>query len=230
MKSSANLIVRPYTGCQPIDPRGIYQSRELFGFLVWRDIKVRYKQTILGGLWVVFQPLTAMLVFVPFFNTFAGIQTDETPYALFTLSRPVHWTFFANSVSRPSNSLAGNQGLVSKIYFRPVFMPLASIGALVLYLTIGLLLGLGFNPMSGMIRFRRSPKQSGYGCSLPGDQLFYSWQNCLSFGAGSGASRTSSAPEFPTQILGHNWRSASNVYIYARANAMKAVRRPTPNG
>lgn len=128
----------------------------MFGFLVWRDIKICYKQTILGGLWVVFQPLTAMLVSAPFFNRLAGIQTDGPPYALITLSKLVHWTFFANSVSRSSNNLAGNKGLVSKIYFPRVFISLASIGALVLYLTIGLLLGLEFDPMSGMVGFRRS--------------------------------------------------------------------------
>jgi lipopolysaccharide transport system permease protein len=140
MKSSTELILRPHTGWQPIDLREIYQSRELFGFLVWRDIKIRYKQTILGGLWAVFQPLTAMLVFTLFFNRLAGIRTDGPPYPLFAFSGLVLWTFFANSVSISSNSLVGNQGLVSKIYFPRVFIPLASIGALILDLVIGLLL------------------------------------------------------------------------------------------
>jgi lipopolysaccharide transport system permease protein len=140
MKSSAEVILRPHTGWQPIDLREIYKSRELFGFLVWRDIKIRYKQTILGGLWAVFQPLTAMLVFTLFFNRLAGIHTDGPPYPLFAFSGLVLWTFFANSVSMSSNSLVGNQGLVSKIYFPRIFIPLASIGALVLDLVIGLLL------------------------------------------------------------------------------------------
>jgi lipopolysaccharide transport system permease protein len=140
MKSPGELILRPHTGWQPIDLREIYESRELFGFLVWRDIKIRYKQTILGGLWAVFQPLTAMLVFTLFFNRLAGIQTDGVPYPLFAFSGLVLWTFFANSVSLSSNSLVGNQGLISKIYFPRVFIPLASIGALVLDLIIGILL------------------------------------------------------------------------------------------
>src|ERR1700688_1683311 len=140
MKSSAELILRPHTGWQPIDLREIYQSRELFGFLVWRDIKIRYKQTILGGLWAVFQPLTAMLVFTLFFNRLAGIQTDGPPYPLFAFSGLVLWTFFANSASMSSNSLVGNQGLVCKIYFPRIFIPLASIGALVLDVVIGILL------------------------------------------------------------------------------------------
>jgi lipopolysaccharide transport system permease protein len=140
MKSSAELLLRPHTGWQPIDLREIYKSRELFGFLVWRDIKIRYKQTILGGFWAVFQPLTAMLVFTLFFNRLAGIQTDGTPYPLFAFSGLVLWTFFANSVSMSSNSLVGNQVLVSKIYFPRIFIPLASIGALGLDLLIGVLL------------------------------------------------------------------------------------------
>jgi lipopolysaccharide transport system permease protein len=140
MSPSADLVLRPHTGWQPIDLREIYRSRELFGFLIWRDIKIRYKQTILGGLWAVFQPLTAMLVFTLFFHRLAGIQTDGPPYPLFAFSGLVLWSFFANSVSMSSNSLVGNQVLVSKIYFPRIFIPLASIGALGLDLVIGLLL------------------------------------------------------------------------------------------
>ena len=140
MKPSAELLLRPHNGWQPIDLREIYESRELLGFLVLRDIKIRYKQTILGGLWAVFQPLTAMLVFTLFFNRLAGIQTDGPPYPLFAFSGLVLWTFFTNSVSMSSNSLVGNQVLVSKIYFPRIFIPLASICALGLDLVIGLLL------------------------------------------------------------------------------------------
>jgi hypothetical protein len=197
MKSSANLILRPRTECQPIAPRRIYQNRALFGFLVWRDIKIRYKQTILGGLWVAFQPLTAMLVFALFFNPMVGIQTNGPQYALFSLSRLPHWTFFfANSVSMSSNGLARNWGLVSKIYFPLVFMPLASIGALVLYLVMELPLGPGVGPMSGMIGFRHSmPGGSSDWATVAlarETRLFYLWRNCSSFGAWGGASRTSS--------------------------------------
>lgn len=140
MKTSAELILRPHSGWQPLDMQEIYQGRELFRFLIWRDIKIRYKQTLLGGLWAVFQPLMAMLVFTIFFNRLAGIQTDGPPYPLFAFSGLVLWTFFANSVSLSSNSLVGNQVLVSKIYFPRIFIPLASIGALLLDLVIGLLL------------------------------------------------------------------------------------------
>jgi lipopolysaccharide transport system permease protein len=143
MNPSMELLIEPHKGWQPIDLREIYRSRELFRFLIWRDIKIRYKQTLLGGLWAVFQPLMAMLVFTLFFNRLAGIQTDGPPYPLFAFSGLVLWTFFANSVSMSSNSLVGNQVLVSKIYFPRIFIPLASIGALILDLAIGLLLLFG---------------------------------------------------------------------------------------
>src|SRR6476646_10715324 len=84
--NSYELILRPRTGWQPVDLREIVRGRELFGFLVWRDIKIRYKQTLLGGLWAVFQPLLAMLIFTVFFNRLAGIGTDGPPYPLFSYS------------------------------------------------------------------------------------------------------------------------------------------------
>lgn len=134
------LVLRPHKGWQPVDFREILAGRELFRFLVWRDIKIRYKQTLFGGLWAVFQPLFAMLIFTVFFNRLAGIKADGPPYPLFAYSGLVLWTFFANAVSMSSNSLVGNQTLVSKVYFPRVFIPLASIGALVLDLFIGALL------------------------------------------------------------------------------------------
>jgi lipopolysaccharide transport system permease protein len=148
-KSTPELVLKPHTGWQPVDFQEIWQGRELFAFLVWRDVKIRYKQTVLGGMWALFQPLLAMLIFTVVFGRLAGIRTDGPPYPLFAYSGLVLWTFFANSVSMSSNSLVGNQVLVSKIYFPRVFIPLASIGALVLDLLIGLLLVFGL-----MIHYR----------------------------------------------------------------------------
>jgi lipopolysaccharide transport system permease protein len=149
MTSVPELLLKPHTGWQPVDFQEIWQGRELFAFLVWRDIQIRYKQTVLGGLWALFQPLLAMLIFTVVFGRLAGIRADGPPYSLFSYSGLVLWTFFANSVSISSNSLVGNQGLVSKIYFPRVFIPLACIGALMLDLFIGLLLVFGL-----MIRYR----------------------------------------------------------------------------
>ena len=136
--NSTELILGPRKGWQPVDLREMYLGRELLGFLVWRDVKIRYRQTVLGGLWAVFQPMLAMLIFTVFFNRLAGIRADGPPYPLFAYSGLVLWTFFANSVSMSSNSLVGNQALVSKIYFPRVFIPLASIGALMLDLAVSL--------------------------------------------------------------------------------------------
>jgi lipopolysaccharide transport system permease protein len=134
------LVLRPHKGWQPVDFREIFAGRELFRFLVWRDIKIRYKQTMFGGLWAVFQPLLGMLIFTLFFNQLAGIKSDGPPYPLFSYTGLVLWNFFANSVAMSSNSLVGNQVLVSKVYFPRIFIPLAAIGALILDLFIGLLL------------------------------------------------------------------------------------------
>ncbi len=134
------LVLRPHKGWQPVDLREIIAGRELFRFLVWRDIKIRYKQTAFGGLWAVFQPLLGMLIFTIFFNRLAGISADGPPYPLFSYSGLVLWNFFANSVAMSSNSLVGNQVLVSKVYFPRIFIPLAAIGALILDFFIGLLL------------------------------------------------------------------------------------------
>lgn len=146
---SYELTLGPRKGWQPVDLREIFRGRELFGFLVWRDIKIRYKQMLLGGLWALMQPLLAMIIFTVVFGRLASVRTDGPPYPLFAYSGLVLWTFFANSVSISSNSLVGNQVLVSKIYFPRIFIPLASIGALMPDLFIGLLLLFGL-----MVRYR----------------------------------------------------------------------------
>jgi len=134
------IILRARKGWQPVDISELWRGRELFGILVWRDISIRYKQTFLGGLWAILQPLLAMLVFTVFFNRLAGIQGDGVPYPLFAYSGLLLWTFFANSITASSNSLVGNQVLVSKVYFPRVFIPIASIGAIVLDLGVGFLI------------------------------------------------------------------------------------------
>lgn len=146
------IVLRARKGWQPIDFGELWRGRELFGYLVWRDISIRYKQTLLGGLWAILQPLLAMVIFTVFFNRLAGIQGDGVPYPLFAYSGLVLWTFFANSISGSSNSLVGNQVLVSKVYFPRIFIPLATIGAIVLDLFVGFLL---LVPM--MIHYRWPP-------------------------------------------------------------------------
>ncbi len=140
MASSFELVIRPRKGWQPIDFREVAVYRELLGFLIWRDIKIRYRQTLLGGLWAVLQPLIAMLIFTFVFNRLAGVKSDGPPYPLFAFAGLTPWMFFSNSVSQSSNSLVGNQQLVSKVYFPRIFIPLGAVGALLLDLVFSLAL------------------------------------------------------------------------------------------
>lgn len=140
MATSFELEIRPRSGWQPVDLHELWHYRELLGFLVWRDIAIRYRQTLLGSLWAVLQPMIGMLVFTLVFHRWAGIDGDGSPYPLFVYAGLLAWTFFANAVSFSSNSLVGNQALVSKVYFPRMLMPLGSLGAFLLDMLIGLLL------------------------------------------------------------------------------------------
>ena len=143
MAPSFELGIKPRSGWQPIDWKEVILHRELLGFLIWRDIKIRYRQSLLGGLWAVLQPLVAMLIFTFVFNRLAGVHSDGPPYPLFAFAGLAPWTFFSNSVSTSSNSLVANQQLVSKIYFPRVFIPLGSIAALLVDLCFSLVLLFG---------------------------------------------------------------------------------------
>jgi len=138
MSTTFELTIRPRKGWQAIDFREIILYRELLAFLIWRDIKIRYRQTLLGGLWAVLQPLIAMLIFSFIFNRMAHVQSDGPPYKLFAYAGVAPWTFFATSVSQSSNSLLANQQLVSKVYFPRIFIPIGAVGALVVDLLFSL--------------------------------------------------------------------------------------------
>src|SRR5881394_4248204 len=118
MPSSFEVTIHPHRGWQPIDIKEILIYRELLAFLIWRDIKIRYRQTLLGGAWAVLQPFIAMLIFSFIFNRLAHVQSDGPPYKLFAFAGLAPWTFFSASVTQSSNSLITNQQLVSKVYFR----------------------------------------------------------------------------------------------------------------
>jgi lipopolysaccharide transport system permease protein len=105
----------------------LYAYRELIYYFTWRDLKVRYKQTVLGVSWAIFQPLVTMFVFSLFFGRLAGMPSDGVPYPLFSLAALVPWTFFANSVTLASNSLVLHSDMIKKIYFPRQALPLATI-------------------------------------------------------------------------------------------------------
>jgi lipopolysaccharide transport system permease protein len=138
MSTTFELTIRPRKGWQPIDLREIYLYWELLAFLVWRDVKIRYRQTLLGGAWALLQPFIAMLIFSFIFNRLAHVQSDGPPYKLFAYAGLVPWTFFSASVTQSSNSLIANHQLVSKVYFPRIFIPLGSVLALLLDLALSL--------------------------------------------------------------------------------------------
>src|SRR3954468_20000052 len=122
-----------------IDLAELWRNRELLYFLTWRDVKIRYKQTVLGAAWALLQPAFMMLIFTLVFSRLAGAGSD-VPYPLFALAGLVPWTFFANSVSNSGNSLVNNVQLVTKVYFPRLIMPAASVLAGLVDLGIGSLL------------------------------------------------------------------------------------------
>src|SRR6201988_3180101 len=117
--------IRPATSGVALDLGRAWAYRELLYFLIWRDVKVRYKQTVLGAGWAIIQPLFSMLIFTLFFGRLAKIPSDGLPYPLFSYTALVPWTFFANALTQASNSLVSNPNLVKKIYFPRLTMPLA---------------------------------------------------------------------------------------------------------
>jgi len=140
MASNHELIIEPRSGWQAIDFREVAHYRELLGFLIWRDIKIRYRQTVLGAVWAILQPLAGMVIFTLVFNRMGGLHSDGPPYPLFAFAGLIPWTFFSNGVSTASNSLLANQQLVSKVYFPRIFIPLGSIGALLVDMGLSLII------------------------------------------------------------------------------------------
>jgi homopolymeric O-antigen transport system permease protein len=119
--------VQPSRGWAALRLRDLWQYRELVYFLTWRDVKVRYKQTVLGAAWAILQPVLTMLIFSLFFGKLAHIPSDGIPYPLFSLAGLVPWTFFSNGLTQASNSLVGNANLITKVYFPRLIAPLATV-------------------------------------------------------------------------------------------------------
>jgi lipopolysaccharide transport system permease protein len=132
----------------------LWEYRELLYFLVWRDIKVRYKQTVLGAAWAVLQPLATMAVFSIFLGRLAGVPSDGLPYPLFAFAALVPWHLFAHALTESANSLVANQQLLTKVYFPRLVIPLAAVlaGLVDFTLALGVLIammawyGLGVTP------------------------------------------------------------------------------------
>lgn len=121
------LRIEPSRGWVSLKLGELWEYRELLLFLVWRDIKVRYKQTVLGAAWAVLQPLLTMLVFSVFFGRLAKVPSDGIPYPIFAYAALVPWTFFAQGLTQSSDSLVGSANLIRKVYFPRLVIPMSSI-------------------------------------------------------------------------------------------------------
>jgi lipopolysaccharide transport system permease protein len=122
-------VIERTSGWRMVDWRELWKYRELLCFLIWRDVKVRYKQTVLGGAWAILQPFATMVVFSLFFGRAAGLGTGSLPYPIFVYAGLLPWIFFANAVTQASQSVVASQELVTKIYFPRLFLPWGAVGA-----------------------------------------------------------------------------------------------------
>jgi lipopolysaccharide transport system permease protein len=135
--------MRPTSGWIAIRPQELWEYREVLYFLIWRDLAVRYRQTVLGASWAILQPFCTMLIFTLFFGRLASIPSDGIPYPLFAFTGLVPWTFFAQSLTLSSNSLVANQALIRKVYFPRLVLPIASVASSVVDFAIAFVVLLG---------------------------------------------------------------------------------------
>lgn len=124
---TATTRIRPSRGWVPLRLGDLWEYRELLYFFTWRDVKVRYKQTVLGVAWAVLQPFLTMVIFSIFFGKLAGLPSDNIPYPIFCYSGMVVWTFFANGVSSSANSMVSEAVTIKKVYFPRLAIPVAAV-------------------------------------------------------------------------------------------------------
>src|SRR4029077_3397370 len=121
-------VIEPQTGWRALDLRELWAYRQLLWGLTMRDVKVRYKQTVLGFAWAILQPAMMMVVFSIFFGHLAQMPSDGYPYPIFVYAALVPWTFFQTASSNSATSVVGSSNLVSKVYFPRLIIPLSSVG------------------------------------------------------------------------------------------------------
>ncbi|MEP0762599.1 MAG: ABC transporter permease [Chloroflexota bacterium] len=157
LASDYYLRIEPSRGWVSLKLRELWEYRELLYFLTWRDVKVRYKQTVLGAAWAIIQPLMTMVVFSLFFGNLAKIPSDGIPYPIFSYAALVPWTFFANGMGQSSNSLVGAANLIKKIYFPRLVIPISSVisgvvdFALAFIVLLGMMLAYGIVPTLNVV-------------------------------------------------------------------------------
>jgi homopolymeric O-antigen transport system permease protein len=150
--ANVHVRVRPATGWEGLALRELWEYRELAYFLVWRDLKVRYKQTVLGAAWAIIQPLFTMVVFSLFFGRLARMPSDGIPYPIFSYAALVPWTFFATALGQSTDSLVGSSNLIKRVYFPRLAIPIAAVlssvvdFAIAFVVLVGMILCYGLRP------------------------------------------------------------------------------------
>jgi lipopolysaccharide transport system permease protein len=151
------IIIEPSRNWVALNWQELWAYRELFYFLIWRDIKVRYKQTALGAAWAVIQPFFTMVVFSLFFGKLAEVPSDGIPYPIFSYTALLPWTFFANGLTQASNSVVASANLITKVYFPRLIIPLARIlsglldFAIAFVVLLGMMLFYNIRPTAAVI-------------------------------------------------------------------------------
>jgi lipopolysaccharide transport system permease protein len=138
------LVIKPSKRLTALHLRELWEYRELFYFLIWRDVKIRYKQTVLGAAWAILRPVVSMVVFTFIFNKIAGFSVEGIPYQLFTFSGILAWSFFSEGLTGGSQSLVGSANLISKVYFPRLIIPAAAVLRGLVDFSIALAIFVGF--------------------------------------------------------------------------------------
>lgn len=149
--SEQRFVIRPSTGWNALRLDELWSFKDLIYFMVWRDLKVRYKQTVLGATWAVIQPLLTMAVFTIFFGRLAKVPSDGVPYTLFCYTALVPWTFFSSAISAAASSLISNSNLLKKVYFPRLILPISSVGGVLVDLAISFAVLLGLLAVYGVV-------------------------------------------------------------------------------
>jgi lipopolysaccharide transport system permease protein len=156
-EATVHVRVQPHRGLVPLQLNEIWAYRELLYFLVWRDVKVRYKQTAFGAAWAIIQPFCTMVVFSLFFGKLAHIPSSGVPYPIFAYAALVPWTFFANGLAQSANSLVGSANLIQKVYFPRLVIPVGTVLAegvdfvLAFLVLLGMMLYYGIVPSANIV-------------------------------------------------------------------------------
>jgi lipopolysaccharide transport system permease protein len=150
--SLPEVLIEPEHGWVALKLRDLWQYRELLYFLIWRDVKVRYKQTALGAAWAIIQPLFTMIIFTVFFGGLAKLPSDGVPYWLFSYTALIPWTFFASGLQHSTNSLVENARVITKVYFPRLVIPVSAVLAGVIDFVLAFVMLLGMMALSGNLQ------------------------------------------------------------------------------